>query len=318
MFIMSEDFPHAKFDSALRDGFEPFESLSVIVCTRNRATKLVGCIEALLAMKTEGLRWELICVDNGSTDDTRKVVERFSKNSSLPIKYVYEKAERLSQARNSGLSNSSGDVLTFTDDDCIVDRYWLSNISREFREDSSLALLGGRVELHDKRDLPLGIRTHKNRVIIEPTNVFSFVGAGNMALRRCVIEKIGMFDTRFGPGAPLLAAEDSDFAYRVLKASLKAVYSPEVIVSHNHGRRSEQERANMEKAYVSARGAFYLKHTFRGDRQVMRLAYWETVKLAKQSFKDIIGGKNHGSNARLLAYLLTGAFRYLRVWVGHS
>ena len=315
---MPEDFPHAEFDPALRNGFEPFESMSVIVCTRNRATKLVNCMEALLAMKTEGLRWKLICVDNGSTDDTRNVVERFSKNSSLPIKYVYEKTERLSVARNSGLTNSSGDVLAFTDDDCIVDPYWLANIAKEFREDNSLALLGGRVELHDKRDLPLGIRTYKNRVTIEPTNVFSYVGAGNMALRRSVIEKIGMFDIRFGPGAPLLAAEDSDFAYRVLKAGLKAVYSPDVIVSHDHGRRSEQERTNMEKAYVSARGAFYLKHTFRGDRQVMRLALWETVQLAKQSFKEVIGSKDHRGNARLLAYLLVGASRYLGVWARRS
>jgi glycosyltransferase involved in cell wall biosynthesis len=256
-------------------------------------------------------------VDNASTDDTKKVVETFAENSRVPIRYVLEKAVRLSLARNSGLSNSSGDILAFTDDDCIVDPFWLSTISEEFREDTSLALLGGRVELHDKRDLPFGVRAYKERVVIVPTNVFSFVGAGNMALRRLVVDSIGMFDSRFGPGAPLLAAEDSDFAYRVLKAGLKAVYSPNVLVSHDHGRRSEQDRTSMEKAYVAARGSFYVKHTLQGDGQVMRLALWEAVQLVKQTSRDIIG-RNQGGSVRLLGYLLAGAYRYLRVWTRSS
>jgi len=312
--MLEESLP-PESDSALNSRHKSGESLSVIVCTRNRAAKLVRCLEALLAMKTEGLRWELICVDNASTDDTRRVIEAFARKSYVPIKYVLERAARLSLARNSGLSNSSGDILAFTDDDCIVDPHWLSIISKEFREDTSLALLGGRVELHDKRDLPFGIRPYKERVAIDPNNVFSFVGAGNMALRRGVIGSIGIFDTRFGPGAPLLAAEDSDFAYRVLRAGLKAVYSPAVLVSHDHGRRSEQDRANIERAYVAARGAFYLKHTFQGDRQVMRLAYWETFQLVKQTFGNIIGRKHKGGDARLLGYLLTGAYRYLSLRV---
>jgi glycosyltransferase involved in cell wall biosynthesis len=309
---MSQNIPQSDCDSSVSGRRESHESLSIIVCTRNRTTKLARCLEALLAMKVEGVRWEVICVDNASTDATKETIETFAKNSHVPIRYVYERAARLSLARNAGLSHSSGDILVFTDDDCIVDPTWLATISKEFRADPSLAMLGGRVELNDKCDLPLAVRPYKQRAAIQPTNFFSFIGAGNMAFRRRVIDRIGMFDPRFGPGSSLLAAEDSDFAYRTLKAGFKAVYSPDVLVLHDHGRQTGQDRTNMEEAYVTGRGAFYLKHALRGDRQVMRLALWESLQLVKGAWRSLIDRGNGGEDARLFGHLLTGACRYVR------
>lgn len=297
-----------------RDGRPSSEFISVVLCTYNRPAKLRRCLTALLAMNVIDTRWELICVDNNSTDETKEVIQEFIRSSLVPIRYVFERAQGLACARNAGLRQASGDIFALTDDDCLADPNWLVAISREFREDTSLAMLGGRVEPHNKDYLPVGIRTSPERVTIGLTNVFTMIGAGNMGFRRRVMATIGMFDPDFGAGSSLFAAEDSDFAYRALRAGLKVVYSPDVVVFHDHGRESEQDLNRIEKAYVTARGAFYLKHTIRCDAHVMRLAYWESLPLLKQAARELIGRERRGS-ARFLGYLLRGAYLYLRAGV---
>jgi glycosyltransferase involved in cell wall biosynthesis len=259
--------------------------------------------------------WELICVDNNSTDETRHIIEEVAQSSAIPVKYVFERTPGLACARNSGLRNARGDILALTDDDCLVDPNWLVAIANEFREDASLAILGGRVELRNRDDLPVGIRTSKERAVIGLTNVFTSIGAGNMAFRRSVMATIGMFDPDFGAGSSLYAAEDADFVFRGLKVGLRAMYSPDILVLHDHGRQTEKERAKMEKAYVTARGAFYMKHMIRGDPQAMRLAVWEVRSLVKQILRTLIAHKRQGDDARILGYLLKGARLYVRVRV---
>src|SRR5215469_1728850 len=154
--------------------------ISVVLCTYNRAAKLRQCLNALLAMNATDDRWELICVDNNSTDETKQIIEEFAQSSATPIRYVFEPTQGLACARNAGLRQASGNILALTDDDCLVDPNWLNAISKEFREDSSLAILGGRVELRSRDDLPIGIRTSRERLAIGMTNVFGLIGAGNM------------------------------------------------------------------------------------------------------------------------------------------
>jgi glycosyltransferase involved in cell wall biosynthesis len=290
--------------------------ISVVVCTRNRAAKLPQCLSTLLAMNAaDGFRWELVCVDNNSTDQTKQVIEEFASSSRIPIRYVFERVQTISSARNAGLRQALGDIIVFTDDDCLVDRNWLGTIWKEFRADALLAMLSGRVELQDQNDLPICIRSFKERITVDPTNVFSVIGTSNMAFKRDVIESIGGFDPDFGAGTPLLGSEDSDFVYRALKAGFKATYSPDVLVLHDHGRRSGLDRRKIEGAYVISRGAFYLKHMLKGDPQITRLAYWESTKFAKQVLFKSNAGESRWDAARLLGYLLKGFFLYLLVCI---
>jgi len=290
------------------------DSISVVVCTYKRADKLPHCLNKLLAMNgADGLRWEIVCVDSNTTSESRQIIEEFARSSPIPIRYVFEPDPRLSLARNAGLRHASGDILAFTDDDCLVDPNWLVTIWKEFRADDSLAILAGRLELHNPDDLPICIRTFRDRIPIGPTSFFSLSGTSNMAFRRRVVDAIGGFDPEFGPGASLLAAEDSDFVYRALKVGLTAIYSPDVLIFHDHGRRTMAERRKVERAYVISRGAFYLKHILTWDSQVMRLAYWESNRLAKQVLLKPDPEEARVDAARLLGYLLKGAFLYL--WV---
>ena len=106
------------------------------------------------------LPWEIVVVDNNSTDDTRQVVEEFERTSGLHVEYVFEAETGLSFARNSGVIVSRGEIVAFTDDDCIVDTHWIASAAREFSSDVSVSVITGRVELYDKDDLRTAVRTH--------------------------------------------------------------------------------------------------------------------------------------------------------------
>ena len=122
----------------------PALDVSVVVCTRNRAEPLRRLLTSMAEMQTPpGLNWELVVVDNGSTDRTREVAASFSDR--LPIVYTAEQKAGLSNARNHGVSVARGRYLCWTDDDVTVDRDWLSAYVAAFREHPEAAIFGGRI-----------------------------------------------------------------------------------------------------------------------------------------------------------------------------
>jgi glycosyltransferase involved in cell wall biosynthesis len=118
---------------------------SVVICTRNRARSLARTLESLVvaAAQTREL-WELIVVDNGSSDDTAATVETFA--ARLPIRLVSQPLAGLSNARNAGVAAARGDYMLWTDDDVMVDPQWLAAWFRAFRARPNDAVFGGRTE----------------------------------------------------------------------------------------------------------------------------------------------------------------------------
>ncbi len=288
--------------------------ISVIVCTRNRGIGLIPCLRRLEQMETpSGLTWELILVDNNSTDDTASVIRAFAENACLDMRYVCEKAPGGSHARNTGIAAARGGIVAFTDHDCMVDKYWLRTIMKEFEHDPGLSGLGGRVELFDIRDKAVTVTTCKDRVILSLSDdLAGFIHGCNMSFRREVFERIGTFDTRLGTGTRLMSAEDSDFLYRVMKAQMKVVYSPDVLVYHHHGRRTDLQVENLMNGYALGRGAFYCKHIMKRDAFILKSAYWEGRSLVKT-----LAGKRQPYSLKkmralhLLRYLLMGFWLFL-------
>jgi hypothetical protein len=120
-------------------------TLSLCVCTRDRARLLA----ALLGSVVEQTRRpdEVLIVDNGSTDDTPAVVMNFSK--LLPLRHVVDAGETIAQVRNRGLREASGEIVCFTDDDCILHPWWLHFIEESFMLEERIGIVGGRVLHHD-------------------------------------------------------------------------------------------------------------------------------------------------------------------------
>ena len=135
----------------------PRPSISAVVVTRNRASYLESCLEAL--HQQSRIPDEIVIIDNGSTDDTAKVVEKFS-GSNL-VRYVYEGKIGISHARNIGVQSSRGDIIAFVDDDAVADTAWLAGIETVFTENSDVGIVGGAIHtLTDKHRRDLVYRYH--------------------------------------------------------------------------------------------------------------------------------------------------------------
>jgi glycosyltransferase involved in cell wall biosynthesis len=117
---------------------------SVVICTRNRAGQLAQMLEVFKNLHIpSGVQWEMVVVDNGSTDDTAQVIESFS--TTLPMRRVFEPKAGLSNARNAAVDAVKGLYILWTDDDVIVDPEWLSAYHRASKTWPDAAVFGGKV-----------------------------------------------------------------------------------------------------------------------------------------------------------------------------
>jgi glycosyltransferase involved in cell wall biosynthesis len=250
--------------------------VSVVVCTYNRA-QLIGRALTHIgeAAARAGIEVEIIVVDNNSRDTTKEVVARAAEIGPVPIRYVFEGMQGLSFARNCGMRHAKGDVVAFTDDDCVVDPEWIAALWREFDANPDVAIVGGRVDLFSPEDRPVSIRTGSERIrYTRADQIYSLVMGANLAVRRGIEQRIGGFDPAFG-GSKGVVADDIEFVYRAFKRGLGIVYTPEAKVLHNHGRRTPEDLRALGLGYVRGRGAFFCKYLLRADRTIMRHAWWE-------------------------------------------
>ncbi len=285
--------------------------LSIIVATYNRASALRQALDSLAAMVVpEEIAWEVVVVDNNSNDRTASVVNDFQQ-AGLPVRYVFEGKQGKSYALNTGIREAKGEILAFTDDDCLVARDWAAAIVKEFRTDHALAGLGGRVELYNPTDKPVSIRTRRERMLFSSLSfdhLFALIPGCNMAFLRKVFVEVGEFDPFFGPGAkPGAVAEDTEFLYRAYKKGIRMVYSPDVVVFHNHGRRTDEEVESLNRKYGIGRGALYCKHVLRGDREILKMAYWEISWTTKSLLCGLFSQKSVKKQRQSLWALFLGA-----------
>jgi glycosyltransferase involved in cell wall biosynthesis len=117
-------------------------TLSVIIPTLNRAELLAMALAALT--KQERPPDEVIVVDNGCADETRDVCHRFE--GLLPLEYLVETTRGAGAARNLGIRHATGDIIAFTDDDCVPDSKWLLFIELSFLRDPAIGMVAGKVE----------------------------------------------------------------------------------------------------------------------------------------------------------------------------
>ena len=251
--------------------------LTVAICAWNRSRLLEQTLSQIATLRIpQDTTWELLVVDNNSTDETSKVVEAFSKASGLNVRRIFEARQGKCFALNRGIAEARGDVIAFTDDDVLPQPDWLTVIHKEFSGDPALGVISGRVELFNPADLPITIVLCTKRAEFRSAgDTFVLMAGCNFAVRRAAFERSGLFDPDLGPGSRLQAAEDSDFFYRAWRAGVKLVSEPSVLVYHNHGRRTAEAGLRIRRSYTVAAGAFYAKHTLRGDWLAARAMYWD-------------------------------------------
>lgn len=249
--------------------------LSVLICTRNRAKSLAATLAQFFAQRVaEDYSYELIVIDNASTDETKQIVEDFIRQHPQTIRYIFESQPGLSRARNTALNVATGEIVVFTDDDVLVAEHWLTEIHREFAADPNLFMLGGRVMLarESLQDVAIFDVTERREHVF-PSGGGVAMGA-NMAFRRELFDHVGWFDVRLGAGTFFAGGEDIELFYRAMKAGYKFVYAPNVLVVHDHDRATPEQACRLIYGYGKAYSAYILKHALRGDRYAMRMTYW--------------------------------------------
>lgn len=290
--------------------------ISIVVCTRDRCDKLRSLLDSLNDVRVpDGLQAEVIVVDNGSTDGTHEVCKPFLDCRGKAFRYIYEGKKGKSFALNRGIQEARGDILAFTDDDCVVDSSWLEVIAQEYAADPQLAFQGGRVELYNAEDRPTSTVTFRERIELSarPDMLFrpTIMGA-NMSFRREVVTGVGEFDTLLGPGSKYGAvAEDLDYQYRAFRGGFKVVYFPGMVVYHDHGRQTDMEIDAVSYHYGVGRGSFYCKHLFR-DVDVVRRFYWDVTWQVRRLASDLLAGRSTRVSRRALRALAVGALSRLR------
>jgi GT2 family glycosyltransferase len=218
--------------------------ISVVVCTRDRPQALARCLESLRAARPAPR--EILVVDNAPTSDaTQRLV------AAMPdVRYVRESRPGLSIARNTGVRETTGAIVAFTDDDVVVDPCWIARLAGPFDARDVMAVTGvvfpGALEGEAQRmaeDRLWGFAREFRRRVFDGRYFARMrargvpvwhIGAGaNMAIRREAFTRVGLFDERLGAGAAG-CSEDSELWYRLLAEGWRCVYEPAAAVSHFH------------------------------------------------------------------------------------
>ncbi len=278
-------------------------SMTVAVCTRDRAEDLRSCLESLVALD---LDVEILVVDNASTTDaTAQVVAGFPG-----VRYVREPRPGLDWARNRAVLEASGDVLAFTDDDVCVTPGWARALARVFATDPTVGVVTGLVVPAEQateaqrlfEDYGGFAKGHErrwyrvDRVAGEPTCRFhggggAFGTGANMAVRRSVIATTGPFDPALDVGTVTNGGGDIEFFVRVLHHGFTLVYEPGAVVRHRHRRtRADLERQLTNHGIGSASALMRQASAWPGERRsVLRIVHWSLRWFAGRTAKVLLG-----------------------------
>jgi len=267
--------------------------ISLILSTRDRADRLESTLDRLRYLAFDG-EWEVVVVDNGSTDHTPEVLVRAARIFGDRIVRVAEPAPGLGRAHNRGLERARGWIVALIDDDCLPAPDYLRQLHDCFREEPRLGYLGGRILLQDSADLPIAIQPSTRRREFPPSSAPApgLLQGANLAFRRTALEEVGGFDPMLGPGTPF-NCEDVDIAARISAAGWLGAYDPRPLVRHHHGRRSGAELAALLRSYDHGRGAYFVKCLLNprlrsaARRQWLSSRPWRSPR---RSFREINGG----------------------------
>jgi glycosyltransferase involved in cell wall biosynthesis len=223
------------------DGDAPADpAVTVAVCTRDRADQLPTCLASLAALHAPAGSFEVLVVDNGSTDGTLDVLRRWCDGGEHR-RWVTEDQPGLSLARNVALELAAGEVVLFLDDDAVASSKWASSLAAAFREHPEAAAAGGPVVLELPSPAPpwatLAMQhwwsaTDYGEVARRYPDGVGPYGT-NMAVRRDVARAAGGFPTRFGRrGRNLLSGEETELWTALRAAGGDLWYEPRAGVRH--------------------------------------------------------------------------------------
>jgi GT2 family glycosyltransferase len=276
--------------------------ISVVISTYNRGEELRDTLKSLLAQR-DGPAYEVLVVDNNSTDDTKSIIEAYARRSER-LRYLSEPRQGVSYGRNTGIAAARGAIVAFTDDDVIVSADWIAQIDQAFAANPAVDYLTGKILplferprpawLTNQNSGPCTIRDRGDEPLYSRRGHF-FPGwaTANFAIRRPTLDRAGLFAVDFPRG------EDLELVIRIWRANGRGMYAPGVVVSH----KIPAERTT--KAYHR------MWHTREGDIRA-RVRYKEIVDRDGRVVDALPpSAQLFGAPAFLYAELLRESLRWL-------
>jgi glycosyltransferase involved in cell wall biosynthesis len=301
--------------------------VSIVLPTYNRAAELPPAVESALNQTEAADKYELIIVDNNSTDDTAQVVDRLLRRHPGRISSLVETKQGVSHARNAGIAAARADIVAFFDDDVRVTPDWIETIRRAFDEHPDLACVGGKVLPHWLTPPPSWLtRAHWAPLALQDFGDASMVVSlenpkglisANLACRKRVFERVGRFSPQFQRVKDGIGSlEDDEWIRRLWKAGGRALYVPELITF------TEVPAARLTRAYHRrwhrGHGRFYaLLHADEMEQSSVGTFLGVPAHLYRSAFAAMLGWVSASSSGRPeQAFTHEVRLRFLRGFFG--
>jgi glycosyltransferase involved in cell wall biosynthesis len=274
----------------------PTLRVTVAVITYNRSRFLRETLAGMVRQAYPTGSWELLVIDNNSTDDTPAVVASFTASHPAPRRVV-EMQQGLDHGRNRAIAEATGDLLVLADDDILVEPDWLAKLVAPFSTENApmIGVVGGEVVPVFPDGLPawlegshgpLGFRSEAG-----PLGPGQAPMGANFAFPKSVFQRFGLFDTRLDrQGARLFGGGDSEMIRRIRAAGLEAWFVPGARVFH-------QMPASRLTFDYAARHAFDSARSRVADKV-------ESLRRAKASPLGYLASRAAGSALKLVGFLV--------------
>lgn len=249
---------------------------SVIIPTYNRQEKLKKTLKTLEGQTLSKDNFEIIVVDDGSSDETGDLLERFKKNTFLNFNYFTQKNQGAGQARNLGVTKANGSIIFFCGDDTFLDKDLLAIHQAYHQKNKNIAVLG--IVLWDDSEkvndfmhyiAPAGAQFHYNTI-----RDFNNAGFNHFYTSNISLEKKWFDSEQFDPifNAAFMAFEDIDLGLRLEKRGLRIIFEPRAKVFHSHYYQPESFHKRMFRV---GRNIIIFLDKFKQDKRSYYLLKWK-------------------------------------------
>ncbi len=262
--------------------------ISTIICTRNRPKKIVQCVKSIFSQDFDDK--EVIVIDLSSNTETRYALRQYIKSG---LRYFKLKHRVKTKGLNFGIKKSRGQIIAFTDDDCVAPKNWLSAGIRTLSKFPDAAAVFGqtksyRPDSHRGMFCPSTFSISKTRVVTKPAYHAKHIGFGNnMFIKKTTFDKTRLFKTWLGPGSIGRTAEDAEMAIRILKNGLKIVSAKDVLIYHDRWL-NKKEFEKLLKDYMFGEIVCYSYIALKGEVFAKRLIYKDIKLVVKQKIFNIL------------------------------
>ncbi|MBF0368614.1 MAG: glycosyltransferase [Magnetococcales bacterium] len=200
--------------------------VSVVVPAFNAENHIRGCLEALLNQSQPAESFEIIVVDDGSTDQTGEIIRSF------PVSYFHQENQGPAAARNRGAGQARGEVILFTDSDCVPEPDWIVEMLKPFQNPEVAAVKGAYITRQREWVARFSQLEFEERFeMLSGVEAIDMVDTYSAGFRREIFQGMKGFDISF----PVANNEDTELSYRMVAAGHRMVFNPKAVVAHlNH------------------------------------------------------------------------------------